>query len=223
MANTPDRPPAFFISDHLALDFLNTAASPRGVLIEWLSDGKDLVRWLEEANAIEAGAAAKMRELRRDALDEVARQARQFRKWLRGFVTARMGKPLRATAAAVAPLNELLGGINSFQRVEATRRDIEDWRRMQLRRVQRWENPGELLDPIVWAAADLVCNQDFRLIRSCEGTACVLLFLDRTKAHARRWCSMAVCGNRAKAAAHRARESGGRMPLPKPGKSAATM
>ena len=30
-------------------------------------------------------------------------------------------------------------------------------------------------------------------------------FLDRTKGHARRWCSMAVCGNRAKAEAHRAR------------------
>ncbi|MGO9268383.1 MAG: CGNR zinc finger domain-containing protein [Candidatus Binataceae bacterium] len=30
------------------------------------------------------------------------------------------------------------------------------------------------------------------------------MFLDRTKAHARRWCSMAVCGNRAKAA-HRSR------------------
>lgn len=54
---------------------------------------------------------------------------------------------------------------------------------------------------------DLVCHADFRLIRACEGTACTLMFLDRTKAHARRWCSMAVCGNRAKAAAHRARAS----------------
>ena len=57
------------------------------------------------------------------------------------------------------------------------------------------------------AAADLACNADFRLIRACNGRACTLLFLDRTKAHGRRWCSMAVCGNRAKAAAHRARKS----------------
>ena len=55
------------------------------------------------------------------------------------------------------------------------------------------------------AAADLICNYDFRLIRSCEGSACCLMFLDRTKVHARRWCSMAVCGNRAKAEAYRAR------------------
>jgi hypothetical protein len=55
--------------------------------------------------------------------------------------------------------------------------------------------------------ADLICREDFRLIRACDGPACTLLFLDRTKSHARRWCSMAVCGNRAKAAAHRARTS----------------
>ena len=111
-----------------------------------------------------------------------------------------MGKPLRATAAAVAPLNELLARDKSFQRVEAAGHDAEDGRRLQLRRVRRWENPRELLDPIAGAAADLICDQDFRLIRSCKGSACLLVFLDRTKAHARRWCSMAVCGNRAKAA-----------------------
>jgi predicted RNA-binding Zn ribbon-like protein len=204
-AITLNRQPAYFVGDHLALDFLNTLATPHGELIEWLGDGNDLVSWLEGAGAIEPAAAAWMRENRRDALDEVAGQARQFRQWLRGFVTARMGKPLRATAAALAPLNELLAGDNCFQRVEAAGRDTETGRRLMLRTVQRWENPRELLEPIARAAADLICNQDFRLIRSCEGTACVLLFLDRTKAHARRWCSMAACGNRAKAAAHRAR------------------
>src|SRR5262249_33454471 len=158
-------PPAFFVGDHLALDFLNTSARPRGAVIDWLADGNDLVSWLEQVEAIEAPASARMRKSGRNALDEVARQARQFRQWLGGFVTARMGKPLRATAAAVAPLNELLARDNSFQKVEAARRDTEDGRRLQLRTVHRWENPEELLDPIAAAAADLICNQDFRLIR----------------------------------------------------------
>jgi predicted RNA-binding Zn ribbon-like protein len=206
---TSNRPPAFFVGEHLALDFLNTTATPRGTWVEWLGDGKDLVDWLEQAGSIEPAAAARIRESGSDALDEVARQAREFRQWLRGFVTARMGKPLRATAAAVAPLNELLARDRSFQRVEAARRDAEDGRRLVLRRVQRWESPEELLQPIAEEAADLVCNQDFRLIRSCGGSACTLVFLDRTRAHTRRWCSMAVCGNRAKAAAHRARRGAG--------------
>jgi predicted RNA-binding Zn ribbon-like protein len=207
VAITSDRPPAIFVGEHLALDFLNTTAMPSGKLIEWLCDGNDLIDWLEQAGSIEPAAAARAREWRRNALDDVARQARQFRQWLRGFVTARMGKPLRATAAAVAPLNELLARDNSFQRVEAAGRDAQRGHRLVLRRVQSWDNPAELLDPIAGAAAELICNQDFRLIRSCAGSACMLVFLDRTKAHARRWCSMAVCGNRAKAAAHRARRA----------------
>src|SRR5262249_50805418 len=71
--------------------------------------------------------------------------------------------------------------------------------------VRRWQSPGGLLQPIAEAAADLICHQDFRLIRPRAGWASTLLFLDCTKPHTRRRCSMAVCGNRAKAAAQRTR------------------
>jgi len=176
-------------------------------VIEWLADGYDLVSWLEQAGAIDRAAAARVKELPREMLDDSARQARDFRKWLRGFVSARMGEPLRASAASVAPLNELLARDTTFPKVEAARRGARDGHCLHLRREHRWENPAELLDPLAAAAADLICNQDFRRIRACAGPACVLLFLDRTKAHARRWCSMAVCGNRVKAAAHRAKRA----------------
>jgi predicted RNA-binding Zn ribbon-like protein len=203
----PDRPPPFFVGDHLALDFLNTTGTPRGELIEWLGDGNDLVDWLEQAGSINALTSAMVREWGKPALDEVAWQAREFRQWLRAFVVARMGKPLRATVAAVAPLNELLARDNSFHRVESAGRGTEGGSCLLLHKVPRWENPGELLAPIAEAAADLICNQDFRLIRACEGSACIMVFLDRTKAHSRRWCSMALCGNRTKAASHRARRA----------------
>jgi hypothetical protein len=67
-----------------------------------------------------------------------------------------MGKPFRAAAAALAPLNELLARDNSFQKVEAAERHVEDGRCLQLRTSHRWENPVELLDPIARAAADLI-------------------------------------------------------------------
>ena len=55
------RPAPFFIGDHLALDFLNTAAAPSGAWIEWLANGTDLVDWLERAEAIDTTVAANFR------------------------------------------------------------------------------------------------------------------------------------------------------------------
>jgi predicted RNA-binding Zn ribbon-like protein len=59
--------------------------------------------------------------------------------------------------------------------------------------------------PIGEAMAKLVCDEDFSDVKACEGQGCTLMFVDHTRGRARRWCSMAVCGNRAKQAAHRNR------------------
>jgi predicted RNA-binding Zn ribbon-like protein len=114
-------------------------------------------------------------------------------------------------AAELGPLKDLLARNDSYWQVKvggdpkATM--VPHQGPFRLQRVRRWTTPEQLLQPLTEAIADLVCNEDFRLIRACEGKACVLLFLDKTKSHARRWCSMALCGNRAKAATHRARAS----------------
>ncbi|WP_108260949.1 CGNR zinc finger domain-containing protein [Mangrovicoccus ximenensis] len=65
--------------------------------------------------------------------------------------------------------------------------------------------PQDLVIRIAEAAARLVGEADFRHVRNCEGPSCTLYFLDVSKNHRRRWCSMEVCGNRAKAAAFRKR------------------
>jgi predicted RNA-binding Zn ribbon-like protein len=77
---------------------------------------------------------------------------------------------------------------------------------LRLRRVRRWRSPESLLLPVGEALALLVCMEDFSNLRTCEGHACTLMFVDRTRGRARRWCSMAACGNRAKQATHRNRQ-----------------
>jgi predicted RNA-binding Zn ribbon-like protein len=64
--------------------------------------------------------------------------------------------------------------------------------------------------PVAEAVATLLAKGDFSLVRKCECPDCTLWFHDRTKSHHRRWCSMALCGNRMKVAAFRARQKGGR-------------
>ena len=202
--STDPRPDAFFVGDHLAMDFLNSIAMPAGERIEWLVNGADLVNWLLHAGVIDAKIAKRFRSENTRALDDVAAEARVLREWLRNFAKQHAGKPFRQNfLKELEPLNQLLARDGIYYQIGAS-----DGNARSMQKMRRWEKPEELLLPIAEAIGDLVCHADFTLIRSCENDACTLMFYDRTKGHARRWCSMAACGNRAKAAAHRARIRG---------------
>jgi len=60
---------------------------------------------------------------------------------------------------------------------------------------------ARLADPLV---AELTAGQPER-IKMCASETCQWLFYDVSRTGRRRWCDMATCGNRAKAARHRAR------------------
>ena len=62
-----------------------------------------------------------------------------------------------------------------------------------------------VLSAIARDAIDLVGGPRAARLRRCEGSGCVLLFVDTSRSGRRRWCSMERCGNRAKVAAHRRR------------------
>jgi len=65
-----------------------------------------------------------------------------------------------------------------------------------------------LMIPIVESAADALILGELPRVRRCADVACTRVFFDNTKNARRRWCDMATCGNRAKAARHRARARG---------------
>lgn len=57
--------------------------------------------------------------------------------------------------------------------------------------------------------AELLETDQTDLLRVCANDECRWVFFDTSRTHRRRWCDMATCGNRAKAARHRARVQGG--------------
>jgi predicted RNA-binding Zn ribbon-like protein len=61
---------------------------------------------------------------------------------------------------------------------------------------------ARLADPLV---TELVSGRPER-IKICDNDTCRWVFYDNSRTGRRRWCDMATCGNRAKAARHRARE-----------------
>ncbi|MGH7159819.1 MAG: CGNR zinc finger domain-containing protein, partial [Acetobacteraceae bacterium] len=105
--------------------------------------------------------------------------------------------------AQLQPLNHLLERDLSFSQIAS--RPASESEPLQLQMVRRWQTPEALLPPIGEALARLLCSEDFSYVKACENQACTLLFADHTRGHRRRWCSMAICGNRVKQAAHRER------------------
>ncbi len=204
------RPPAIFLSGSLGLDFLNTLATPVDTQVDWIDDGDGLLSWMEQARLVPAEA---LDELKARAIpgefDAVAAQARTLREWFRGFVRARGDRRLGADdLGELEPLNRLLGRDERFAQIVAEAKDGEAT--LELKSLRRWRSPESLLLPIGEEIAKFLCGGDLEYVKACEGSSCTLLFVDRTRGRARRWCSMAICGNRAKQAAHRHRRKSGR-------------
>jgi predicted RNA-binding Zn ribbon-like protein len=202
-----------FLADSRGLDFLNTLAVPVNDEVEWLADGEDLLAWLQAAGLMSEEALADMRDAAAPGeLDASAAQARALREWFRGFVRQHRGQPLTQEAVAeLEPLNRLLVRDEAFLQVvpRAQAPDEVGPTTLELVVQRRWRSPEALLLPVAESLARLVTAADFSDVKQCEGPGCVLHFLDTTRHRNRRWCSMAVCGNRAKQAAHRSRKAAG--------------
>jgi hypothetical protein len=217
-----NRPAPTFIADARGLDFLNSISIPVDTQVEWLASGEDLLSWLVQTRLVPAEVPAMLRKSAVPGeLDAVAAQARALREWFRGFVYRHKGHPLEASALdQLEPLNQVLARDEEFGQIVARepgdRHDHGDGHNsapmddrpasgLAWQPKRRWRSPDTLLLPIARAMADLICDDDFSRVKACEGATCTLVFIDRTRRQARRWCSMAVCGNRAKQQAHRDR------------------
>ncbi|MFD4836778.1 CGNR zinc finger domain-containing protein [Achromobacter sp. NPDC058515] len=179
------------LGDHVALDMINTIEQgDAGPLDRWQSDA-DVQAWLALSGLAPGQAAAPKGLLE---------GARALRETVRALVAQRKaGEPLKLTA-----LNRALAAGGSHLALSAT-----DDGGLELARHYPSQTPAQWLLPAAEAAADLLAHGDFGLVRKCESDACSLWFYDRTRSHRRRWCSMALCGNRHKVAAFRQRGATG--------------
>lgn len=200
-------PPAFFIAEARGLDFLNSIATPVDTPVDWIGDGRGFIDWLRQADLAPVGDLDDIvGRATPEQLDQVAARARDLRQWFGAFVRDHAGRPLGHEALAeLGPLNRLLERDEAYAQIVA-HADEHGHRRLGLETKRRWRSTESLLIPIAEAIARVVVEEDFTHIKACQGHRCTLMFVDRTRAHGRRWCSMGVCGNRAKVTAHRQRK-----------------
>jgi predicted RNA-binding Zn ribbon-like protein len=176
---------AFAISSgNLALDFVGTLGERRDARNEHLRETSDVADWLVEAGVVHH---------RPETDDDTLVEAVALREALFVVVERLLDEPGSALpqaalevvnrAAAVPPPAVTLRADRTLDRSGSWRAGLSAVARDGLALV----DPGDA--ELKW----------------CADPTCTHPFLDRSRGHRRRWCEMAGCGDRAKAAAYRAR------------------
>jgi predicted RNA-binding Zn ribbon-like protein len=187
------------LRDRLCLDFINTSGQhPSHADDEFLTSYRHLVEWSAYMGVLREGETAQLLTLaeRRPAEAEAA---------LHYAVAVRetLFRVLSAAAADVEPdtadmivFNSILAKTMAHLRMGTTPGGF-GW---------AWamdkDDLEQMLWPLVWDTVQLMTSHELHHVRSCASDDCDWLFLDTSKNHSRRWCSMSGCGNRAKARSH---------------------
>jgi len=190
------RPPTFeLIGGNVCLDFINTLDDrPSDQPKELLTNYYELARFGEDSGILtpeELDFFYKRVQLAPDEAEEALRRARNLREALHDIFFAVMNKQ-KAPQLAMDQLNANLHEAALHSRL-VQRGDGLEWRFDELT-----SSFNAMLWPIARAAADLLASPDLAQVRACSSPTCQWLFLDTSKNHHRRWCSMKQCGNRAK-------------------------
>lgn len=187
----------------LCLDFTNTVSwRGSGTPVDHLPAYGELIRFAQQSKLLSEDEARRLRReaaRRPEAATRALRRAVGLREALyRTFAGLAAGRsPL---AADLAILNGSLPHALVRLRVVAGD-DGFSW---------AWGGDREALDRLLWPmardAAVFLTSADLSRLRACGNPRCRWVFHDATRSGTRRWCSMAVCGNRAKLHRYRHRQ-----------------
>jgi predicted RNA-binding Zn ribbon-like protein len=185
----------------ISLSFINTVSwkGDDSIREDRLGSYADVLDWAVEAGVIGEeerdalrGEAAADPEIRRRALG---------RTW---SLREAMHAVFRAAARRERPSASAAARLNAALLVAAPALAIDaEADGFALRLVI--QESHDVLAPVIRSAAAFLRSTEVARLRECEGVACGRLYLDTSKNGSRRWCDMATCGNRAKAARHRSR------------------
>jgi predicted RNA-binding Zn ribbon-like protein len=178
-------------------DFLNTTELESGSLVDHFKTFDDAASWLLERGICHGGRGTAALVPPGVGDDEALERVRSVRAALREVAHAvSHGRP--AGADALAEVNR---AIAARERIELVR--APDGASVGHSHV------GDPLDDALARLADPLVREigagRADRVRICANDTCRWVFYDESRAGRRRWCDMASCGNRAKAARHRAR------------------
>ena len=168
----------------LVRDFVNTNDFDEGT--EQLTTPAKLSEWLDQH-----GLGVE-KTLRRPDLDRTI----ELREAVRALLLANAGEPL--DPGVVQTLNEVAGRVRLLVRFDDHGHSTLDSEKGGIECAL-----GEILAIVHRSMSEGTWPR----LKACRDETCVWAFYDKSKNRSAQWCSMAVCGNRAKARKYRARHS----------------
>ena len=179
------------VGGNVALDFANTINSRTAPEHDYIDTYEDLVAWAERVEILTADAVQALVEhadMDRRGAERVLRRTHRMRDAIY--------QTFSAVAAAEPPLaTDLRRTLRAFGDAVA-RGSLETERGGAKLRWSVGSTLSGVLDPIAYAAGDLLLASDRPPVKECPG--CGWLFIDRSRNGRRRWCDMQVCGSRDK-------------------------
>jgi len=185
----------YWLGGRPAIDLVNTLRERWRRRVETLVSPADLGLWL-----VEAGLLREPPRITRALLVE----ARELREAIDLCLQAALAREA-APRSAVAQIDGWLAHAAVRPRLS-----IGDSGAPRLGEHRTGDAPRAALAEIALDAARMLGTDEAQRIRVCASETCSARFYDRSPAARRRWCSMAACGNEAKARRHRARAKGGK-------------
>ncbi|HET7658565.1 MAG TPA: CGNR zinc finger domain-containing protein [Bacillales bacterium] len=187
------------VGNRLCLDFVNTSGwleseNPS----EWLIDYGGLVEWgvlggliTEEVGKTLAERAERFPDLARKTYDQAIRLRKSIFLIFRAVI-----KGIEVEQGDLSLLNDWLRRASKYERLTVTDNGRFSF---VLQDEAEW-------DVVLWhvakSAGDLLASTEISRVKQCEGDDCGWMFLDTSRNHSRRWCSMEDCGNRVKVKRH---------------------
>jgi predicted RNA-binding Zn ribbon-like protein len=192
---------ALLLGGRLAIDFANIPSYP-GNPTQHLS-WEELIAFLQAAQIVSAERGASLFAL--SGSDPDAAQALLSRSVrLRDALRRAFGAIVRKESVA----REWTGPINQILRITEGHDELvfegSTWK-MEFQ--AREGGLDWLLAAIARSAAEIIVEGAQARLRICANPGCGLFFSDNSRTHRRRWCSMAICGNRHKVASFARRQA----------------
>jgi predicted RNA-binding Zn ribbon-like protein len=176
-----------FVGNSAAIDFVNTQIIQRGVLVDLLEDNNDFLRWVQEAGyRINDGLT----------LEDLA-GVKVLRTALYDIFLAKINAK-EISQDSLEVINQHLAAHQLHKLLQKNEASGE----LELVADTAGASLPALLAEIALEAANLLTSTQANHIKRCSNPDCVILFLDTSRTKKRRWCSMDICGNRAKVAKH---------------------